>query len=79
MPHYKCVTCTTRTMASGGPPGRCEVCGSTLEPVGELVEIVGYRLVEPPGDESFERAVSMALQGLVDPAGSGRRGDGSRR
>jgi hypothetical protein len=78
MPHYKCVTCTSRLMAAGGPPGRCEVCGSTLEPVGEPSEIVGYRLVQPRGDESFELAVAMALEGL-DPARPGRHGDGSAR
>jgi len=78
MPHYKCVTCTTRLKAAGGSPGRCEVCGSVLEPVGGLAELVGYRLVQPRGDESFELAVSMALQGF-DSAGPGQHGDGSTR
>jgi hypothetical protein len=78
MPHYKCATCTTRLMAASGPQGRCEVCGSILEPVGELSEIVGYRLVQPLGDQSFELAVAMALEGM-DPAGPGWHGDGSTR
>jgi hypothetical protein len=78
MPHYKCVTCTSRLMAAGGSPDCCEACGSVLEPVGELSEIVGYRLVQPRGDESFELAVAMALQGLA-PAGPGWHGDGSTR
>jgi hypothetical protein len=64
MPHYKCVTCTIRLMAAGGSPGLCEGCGSVLEPVDGLSEIVGYRLVPPRGDESFEMAVAMALQGV---------------
>jgi hypothetical protein len=78
MPHYKCVTCTTRLMTAGGSPGTCEGCGSVLEPVGGLSEIVGYRLVQSPGDESFEVAVAMALQ-RMDTPGPGRHGDGSTR
>jgi hypothetical protein len=78
MPHYKCVTCTTRLMAAGGPPGSCEGCGSVLEPVGGLSEIVGYRLVKPRGSESFEVAVAAALQGL-NTAGPERHGDRSTR
>jgi hypothetical protein len=78
MPHYKCVTCTTRLMTASGLPGHCEGCGSVLEPVGGLSEIVGYRLVQPRGDENFEMAVAMAVQG-VDSAGPGQHGDGSRR
>jgi hypothetical protein len=78
MPHYKCVTCTTRLMTAGGPPGTCEGCGSVLEPVGGLSELVGYRLVQPRGDESFEVAVAMALQHM-DTVGPGRHGDGRTR
>lgn len=74
MPHYKCVTCTTRLMAAGGPPGSCDGCGSVLETVAGLSEIVGYRLVRPRGDESFEAAVAIALQG-VETAGPERHGD----
>jgi hypothetical protein len=77
MPHYKCVTCTTRLMTAGGSPGTCEGCGSVLEPVGGLSEIVGYRLVQSRGDESFEVAVAMALQ-RMDTPGPGH-GDGSTR
>ena len=76
MPHYKCVTCTIRLKAAGGSPGSCEGCGSVLEPVGVLSEIVGYRLVQPRGDESFEIAVAMALQGM-DSGGPERHGDRS--
>jgi hypothetical protein len=76
MPHYKCVTCTTR-LVTGGRPGSCEGCGSVLEPVGALSEVVGYRLVQPR-DERFEAAVAMALQGM-DTAGPGRHDDGRTR
>jgi hypothetical protein len=78
MPHYKCVTCTTRLMAAGRLPGTCEGCGAVLEPVTGLSELVGYRLVAPHGDERFEQAVAMALQGL-DTAEPGPYGDRSTR
>ena len=74
MPHYQCVTCATR-LVTGGPPGNCEGCGSVLEPVGDLSEIVGHRLVQPR-HESFAVAVGMALEG-IDTAGPGRHDDGS--
>jgi len=77
MPHYKCVTCTTRLTA----PGACEGCGSALEPVDGLSEIVGYRLMRPrasAGGESFAVAVAMALQGM-DTTGPRRHTDGRTR
>lgn len=67
MPHYKCVTCTTRLTAASGPPGCCDGCGSFLEPVTELSEVVGYRLVQPLGDVNFAAAVAIALQGDITP------------
>ena len=78
MPHYKCVTCTTRLMTAGGPPGTCEGCGSVLEHVGGLSEIVGYRWVQSRGDERFEVAVAMALQ-RMETAEPGRHPDGRTR
>jgi hypothetical protein len=49
MPHFKCVACKARPYSAPGPddlvgdlfPG----CGSLLEPVGELAEIVGFRSI----------------------------------
>ena len=67
MPHYKCVTCTTRLTTAGDSPGSCERCGSVLEPVTELSEIVGYRLEQPLGDVSFAAAVAIALRGDITP------------
>ena len=78
MPHYKCETCTTRLTAPCGPLGRCEGCGAVLEPVGGLSELVGYRLVAPRSDESFELAVAVALQGL-DTAGPRQHPNGGTR
>lgn len=49
MPHYKCVACKTRLYSAGHPPelvgDLCPECGSLLEPVGELAEIVGFRSI----------------------------------
>ena len=45
MAHFKCLACTTRlysTDSEADPIGDvCPVCGSPLEPIGELDEIVG--------------------------------------
>ena len=49
MPHYKCDRCRTRLYRAAGPadPGGdlCRGCGSPLEPVGDLTEIVGFKSV----------------------------------
>jgi hypothetical protein len=51
MPHFKCVACKTRLHTAARPPDWvgdfCPQCGSLLEPVGELAEVVGFRLIEP--------------------------------
>jgi hypothetical protein len=50
MPHFKCVACKTRLHSAPGPDGLvgdlCPGCGSVLEPVGELAEIVGFRSID---------------------------------
>lgn len=49
MPHSKCVACKTRLTSSGAPAEMvgelCPSCGGLLEPVGSLVEVVGYRRI----------------------------------
>jgi hypothetical protein len=51
MPHYKCEGCKTRLYSAAGPPDLvgdlCPGCGSLLEPVGELAEIVGFQSIKP--------------------------------
>jgi hypothetical protein len=48
MPHFKCVACKTRLYSAAVPADLvgdlCPGCGSPLEPVGELAEIVGFQL-----------------------------------
>jgi hypothetical protein len=51
MPHFKCVACKTRLYSAAGPADPvgdlCPGCGSPLEPVGELAEIVGFQSIKP--------------------------------
>jgi len=53
MPHYKCVTCRTRLRTSqplsSSVPDLCPHCGSLLEPVDDLAEVVGFRAIAPMG------------------------------
>ncbi len=54
MPHSKCVACKTRLYSSGAPAEMvgelCPSCGGLLQPVGSLVEVVGYRRITPRAD-----------------------------
>jgi hypothetical protein len=72
MPHFKCLACKTRLHGTDGqadPIGDlCPVCGSLLEPVGDLGEIVGYRLIESRGSTSH-RGASGAGQVIADRVG----------
>jgi hypothetical protein len=59
MPHFKCLACNTRLHSAeseADPIGDlCTVCGSLLEPVGDLDEI-GYHVVGSPGSASHSGA-----------------------
>ena len=52
MPHYKCEACKVRLDVSGSPAEGvgelCPECGSLLEPVAALAELVGLRALKPP-------------------------------
>jgi hypothetical protein len=57
MPHFKCAACKLRLDAAASPADMvgdlCPGCGSLLEPVGDLSEIVGFRSIrsrEAAGD-----------------------------
>jgi hypothetical protein len=53
MLHLKCVGCRLRLASSGAPDGgvgeRCPGCGSLLEPVARLAEIVGFQAISASG------------------------------
>ena len=65
MPHFKCLACKTSlrsTESAADPIGDlCPVCGSLLEPVGDVGEIVGYRVIETRVSTSHS-AASVAAQ-----------------
>jgi hypothetical protein len=60
MTHCKCLACNTRfyrTESEADPIGDlCPVCGSLLEPVGELGEIGGLGVIESRGGTSHRGA-----------------------
>ena len=60
MPHFKCLACKTRLHRAEREADfighLCPVCGSLLEPVGDLGEIVGDRVVETRGGTSHRGA-----------------------
>jgi hypothetical protein len=57
---FDCLACKTRlhsTESEADPIGDlCPVCGSLLEPVADLGEIVGYGVIETRGSTSHSRA-----------------------
>jgi hypothetical protein len=59
MPHYKCVACRTRLRVWGTPSelvrDLCPECGSCLERVAELGELVGLRSIQS-GDRADDDA-----------------------
>lgn len=50
MPHYKCVACKTRLYSKGSPADLvgdlCPDCGTLLEPVDEVSEVLGFRSIK---------------------------------
>jgi hypothetical protein len=60
MAHLMCLACETRLQSTERPADPigdlCPVCGSLLEPVGDVGEIVGYRVIETRGGMSHSGA-----------------------
>ncbi len=50
MPHFKCVGCKLRLHTDSGPVNQvgdpCPVCGTPVEPVADLTELVGFARAE---------------------------------
>jgi hypothetical protein len=59
MLHFKCVECRLRLASSGAPDDGvgelCPGCGSLLEPVAGLAEIVGFQAIAPSGPRAIAR------------------------
>jgi hypothetical protein len=71
MPDFKCVACRTRTrLGEDAVVDPCPACGASLELVGELAEVVGFRSMTttagpadtaaPVGDFTARRNVMYA-------------------
>jgi hypothetical protein len=73
MPHLKCVTCRTRLDTGGRPADLdddlCPGCGSLLQPVGGLAEVVGFQLIRFDGSPDSDDA-SGAGQRVAARVGS---------
>lgn len=77
MPHFKCVPCRARFSAGDRAElvhEVCPECGYLLEPVGDLTEVVGFRMTEPerwddPAGLSRD-AVALAAALLPPAAGN---------
>jgi glutamate synthase domain-containing protein 1 len=72
MRHLKCLACQTCLRSADSEADAvgdlCPVCGSLLEPVGDLAEIVGYRVIETLGSMS-NRGASGAGELIADGVG----------
>jgi hypothetical protein len=60
MPHFKCLACRTRLYSAARPGDLvgdlCPGCGSLLEPVSELAEIVGFRAITDRDSAADDRS-----------------------
>ena len=69
MPQLKCVACKLRVHRAAGPRDPlgdvCPECGSALEPVGALAEVMGFRLFggdgSAPAMDPLPIAVAVAM------------------
>jgi hypothetical protein len=79
MPHYKCEACKARLRVSGKTAelvgDLCPACGSLLEPVAVLAELVGYRSITPrdgasptPQSEPHRRIVDLLDESIARQA-----------
>ena len=76
MPHYRCVACRYRLHskeATAEAVGVCPGCGTSLEPVDDLTELVGLRSITPGGGPGAAATAHQRLAQRVADIGA-RRG-----
>ena len=72
MRDFKCVACKIRTRraedSTDAARHACPGCGSPLEPVGELADLVGFRqFTAEPRDTTYTQRVSAAMTAGARP------------
>jgi hypothetical protein len=69
MPHYKCGACRVRVNVPRASAelveNLCPECGSPLEPVAELAELMGFRSIEPLAAEQWLNDGDGRLAGAI--------------
>ena len=70
MTYFKCASCKAR-LYSAAPPDKlvydlCPECGATLEAVGELAEVVGYRSITRRGQPARLGSVRAGHGAVID-------------
>jgi len=73
MPHFKCAACKLRLYSAGEPGDMvvdlmgelCPRCGSVLEPVGNLAQLVGFQTITSRHDAP-EHDASATHQAIAD-------------
>jgi hypothetical protein len=78
MPHYKCEACKVRLYVSGKPAelvgNLCPECGSLLEPIADLVRLLGYRSIAARDRAAAPQSEShQLLADLIDDFVARRR------
>ena len=72
MPYFKCAPCKTRLYSAAGAADLvgdlCPGCGSLLEPVGELSEVVGFRSIRSR-DSAADAGAASTHQRIADRFG----------
>jgi hypothetical protein len=62
MPHFKCVGCKSRLYSAAAPADLvgdlCPACGSVLQPVGALAELVGFKSIGSFNSEVLAHAIT---------------------
>jgi hypothetical protein len=66
MPHFKCVGCKSRLYSAAAPADLvgdlCPACGSVLQPVGALAELVGFKSISRGSFGTEALAQELALR-----------------
>jgi len=77
LPHSKCVACRIRCHTEGSPAALlselCPHCGSSLEPVGDLSSVLGFRRIALSNEAQLldERGTDLLYAAAAAPPRGG--------